>query len=385
MSKISWFKDSIIYQILIDRFAGFKKTNNWNKPQFLGGNLKGITEKLPYLKELGINTIWITPFYKCSEYHGYHITDFFEVDQHFGTIDDLKELIDLAHKMNIKLIADFVGNHCSSIHPFFIDAQSNKNSEFKDWFYFKKWPDYYLCFLSIRQLPKINLKNVDARNHIIGAAKYWLSLGFDVFRLDHVIGPSHKFWKEFRKEIKTLYPDAILIGEAWMMGIKFEELKTVNVKNKYLKWLLGSHPDSLLKEFYKELDGVLDFTFQDYIKNYVAYEKFSKNMFFKKIKSHFSKYPEDYFLPIFLDNHDMNRFLFECINNKNKLMRAAEIQFSINQPVIIYYGTETGMTQEKSIWDIRQYGDLQARMPMNWGKIDMGLYNFYKNLISKKM
>ncbi len=385
MSKISWFKDSIIYQILIDRFAGFKKTNNWNKPQFLGGNLKGITEKLPYLKELGINTIWITPFYKCSEYHGYHITDFFKVDQHFGTIDDLKELIDLAHKMNIKLIADFVGNHCSSIHPFFIDAQRNKNSEFKDWFYFKKWPEYYQCFLSIRQLPKINLKNVDARNHIIGAAKYWLSLGFDGFRLDHVIGPSHKFWKEFRKEIKTLYPDAILIGEAWMMGIKFDELKTINVKNKYLKWLLGSNPDSLLKEFYKELDGVLDFTFQDYIKNYVAYEKLSKNMFFKNIKSHFSKYPEDYFLPTFLDNHDMNRFLFECNNNKNKLMRAAEIQFSINQPVIIYYGTETGINQEKSIWDIRQYGDLQARMPMNWGKIDMGLYNFYKNLISKKM
>ncbi len=385
MSKTSWFKDSIIYQILIDRFAGFKKTDNWNKPQFLGGNLKGITEKLPYLKELGINTIWITPFYKCSEYHGYHITDFFKVDQHFGTIDDLKELIDLAHKMNIKLIADFVGNHCSSIHPFFIDAQRNKNSEFKDWFYFKKWPEYYQCFLSIRQLPKINLKNVDARNHIIGAAKYWLSLGFDGFRLDHVIGPSHKFWKEFRKEIKTLYPDAILIGEAWMMGIKFDELKTINVKNKYLKWLLGSNPDSLLKEFYKELDGVLDFTFQDYIKNYVAYEKLSKNMFFKNIKSHFSKYPEDYFLPTFLDNHDMNRFLFECNNNKNKLMRAAEIQFSINQPVIIYYGTETGINQEKSIWDIRQYGDLQARMPMNWGKIDMGLYNFYKNLISKKM
>ncbi len=385
MSKISWFKDSIIYQILIDRFAGFKKTNNWNKPQFLGGNLKGITEKLPYLKELGINTIWITPFYKCSEYHGYHITDFFEVDQHFGTIDDLKELIDLAHKMNIKLIADFVGNHCSSIHPFFIDAQSNKNSEFKDWFYFKKWPDYYLCFLSIRQLPKINLKNVDARNHIIGAAKYWLSLGFDGFRLDHVIGPSHKFWKEFRKEIKTLYPDAILIGEAWIMGIKFDELKTINVKNKYLKWLLGSNPDSLLKEYYKELDGVLDFKFQEDIKNYVAYEKLSKNMFFKNIKNHFSKYPKDYFLPTFLDNHDMNRFLFECNNNKNILMRAAEIQFSINQPVIIYYGTETGINQEKSIWDIRQYGDLQARMPMNWGKIDMGLYNFYKNLISKKM
>ena len=98
MNNLAWFKDSIIYQILIDRFAGFKKKENWDKPQFLGGNLRGITEKLPYLKELGINTIWITPFYKCSEYHGYHITDFFKVDQNFGTIDDLKELINSAHK-----------------------------------------------------------------------------------------------------------------------------------------------------------------------------------------------------------------------------------------------------------------------------------------------
>lgn len=383
MNDFSWFKDSVIYQILIDRFAGFKKTENWDKPQFLGGNLRGITEKLSYLKELGINTIWISPFYKCSEYHGYHITNFFEVDKHFGTLDDLKELIDSTHKMNIKLIADFVANHCSSIHPFFIDAQRNKNSKYKDWFYFKKWPDEYLCFLRIRQLPKINLKNADARNHIIDAAKYWLSLGFDGFRLDHVIGPSHKFWKDFRKEIKALYPDAVLIGEAWMMGIKFDELKTIKVKNKYLKWLLGSNPDSLLKEYYKELDGVLDFKFQEDIKNYVAYEKLSKNMFFKNIKNHFSKYPKDYFLPTFLDNHDMNRFLFDCNNNKNKLLRAAEIQFSTNQPVIIYYGTETGMTQEKSIWDIRHHGDLQARMPMNWGKIDMDLYNFYKHLISK--
>ncbi len=385
MNNLSWFKDSIIYQTLIDRFAGFKKTENWDKPQFLGGNIKGITEKLLYLKELGINTIWITPFYKCSEYHGYHITDFFEIDPHFGTIDDLKELIGSAHKMNIKIIADFVANHCSSIHPFFIDAQRNKNSKYRDWFYFKKWPDDYLCFLSIRQLPKINLKNFDARNHIINAAKYWLSLGFDGFRLDHVIGPSHRFWIDFRKEIKTVYPEVIFIGEAWMMGIKFDELKTVNVKNKYLKWLQSSNPDSLFKEYYTELDGVLDFTFQDYIKNYVAYERLSKNMFFNKMKNHFSKYPKDYFLPTFLDNHDMNRFLFDCNNDKNKLKSAAEIQFSTNQPVIIYYGTETGTTQEKSIWDIRYHGDLQARMPMNWDKIDKDLFNFYKDLISKKM
>jgi glycosidase len=384
MGDIDWFKDSVIYQILIDRFAGFKSTENWEKPQFLGGNIKGIIQKLPYLQELGINTIWISPFYKCSEYHGYHITDFFEVDPHFGTIKDLKELIDETHKINIKIIADFVPNHCSSLHPYFLDAEKNKDSEYKDWFYFKKWPDDYLCFLSIRQLPKINLENKKARDYMINCAKHWLSLGFDGFRLDHVIGPSHNFWKKFRKEIKAMFPKAVLIGEAWMMGIKFKELKTINIKNKFFKWLLGSNPDNLLKEYFKELDGVLDFKFQEYIKEYVAYNKISKSTFEQKIKNHFKKFPENYFLPTFLDNHDMNRLLFECKGDKNKIKQAAEIQFSIDQPKIIYYGTESGMIQEKSIWRFTSHGDLQARMPMNWQKIDKNLFNFYKNLISNK-
>ena len=384
MVSVEWFKDSIIYHILIDRFAGFRSTENWEKPQFLGGNIKGITEKLNYLKDLGINTIWISPFYKCSEYHGYHITDFFEVDPHFGTLNDLKELIDTCHKMNIKIIADFVPNHCSSMHPYFIDAQKNKDSEYRDWFYFKSWPNDYLSFLSVRQLPKINLENTDAKNYIINSAKHWLSLGFDGFRLDHVIGPSHDFWKEFNKEIKALFPNAVLIGEAWMMGIKFNELETINIKNKFFKWLLGPNSDNLLKEYYKELDGVLDFKFQEFIRDYIAYNKLSKSVFEISIKNHFKKYPKNYFLPTFLDNHDMNRFLFECKNDKNKLMLAAEIQFSIDQPVILYYGTESGISQERSIWAFKKHGDLQARMPMKWEKIDRDLHNFYKNLISNK-
>ena len=86
-----WFKNSIIYHILIDRFAGCEP-NGWDKPEFLGGNIRGIIDKLDYVKRLGVNTIWISPFYKTSAYHGYHITDFFKVDPHFGSEEDLKEL-----------------------------------------------------------------------------------------------------------------------------------------------------------------------------------------------------------------------------------------------------------------------------------------------------
>lgn len=245
MGSVDWFKNAVIYHILIDRFAGFKSAKNWENPEFLGGNIKGITEKLPYLKEIGINTIWISPFYKTSSYHGYHVTDYFEVDPHFGTTNDVKELIESIHELDMRIIADFVPNHCSKEHPYFKEAQRDKNSEYKEWFYFVNWPNDYLSFLSIKDIPKINLNNTNARNYIINAAKHWLSLGFDGYRLDHVIGPSHDFWRQFRQEIKEIFPQAVLIGEAWMKGIKFNELKTLNIKHKLLKWLAGASPDFL--------------------------------------------------------------------------------------------------------------------------------------------
>lgn len=384
MSGVSWFKNAIVYHIIIDRFAGFDSVDNWDKPTFLGGNIRGIIKKLPYLNDLGITTIWISPFYKTSAYHGYHITDFYQVDPHFGTLEDIKDITNAVHEHDMHIIADFVPNHCSRNHPFFKEAQTEKNSPYYDWFYFTKWPNEYLSFLNVKEIPKINLNNLQAREHIISAAKFWLSLGFDGFRLDHVIGPPHSFWKQFRKEIKDRYPNMVLIGEAWMMGIKRSELKTIHINNKFLKWLFGAASDSLLEEYIGELDGVLDFKLQELIRNYVVNSYSSKQTFDKNIKRHFAHFPNNYFLPNFLDNHDMDRFLFQCGNDKEKLKVAAQIQFSSDQPSIIYYGTETGMTQTKSMWDIPLYGDLQARQPMNWKKRDTKLIEFYKKLIEQK-
>jgi len=386
MDETDWFKKSIIYHILIDRFSGYNSNKDWNKPIFLGGTLKGIIERLSYLKKLGVNTLWISPFYKTSAYHGYHITDFTEVDPHYGTKQDLKKLIYETHENDMHIIVDFVPNHCSKLHPFFIEAQKNKNSQFFDWFYFTKWPNEYLCFLSIGELPKLNLNNIDTREHIINSAKKWLSYGIDGFRLDHVIGPKHKFWNHFKKTIKEEYPNTILIGEAWMAGIKYKELKTINIKMKRIKWLFGASPDSLLKEYYSNLDGVLDFRIQEILRDEIAHgaKKISNNELLHKIKRHLKKYPKNYFLPTFLDNHDMNRFLFECNNDKEKLKQAAKIQFSLPSPPIIYYGTEQGISQKDSIWSFLSHGDLQARKPINWNKTDDELFKFYKKLIEDR-
>jgi len=384
MSGIDWFKDSVVYHILIDRFAGFRSAENWEKPVFLGGTIRGIIDKLAYMTDLGITTLWISPFYQTSAYHGYHITDFYTVDPHFGTLDDIKDLIREAHAFGLHIIADFVPNHCSRHHPFFKDAQQAMTSEYKDWFTFTNWPDDYLCFLSVKDIPKLNLENPQTRDHIVNAALYWLSLGLDGFRLDHVIGPSHRFWKHFRGTLKDRFPSAVLIGEAWMMGIAWHELRTLNVRAKHRKWLMGASSESLFKEYIGELDGILDFRAQELVKDYVNDHRITQHMVTQQLQHHYHSFPTSFILPTFLDNHDMNRFLFDCGNDKEKLKAAATIQFSLPHPPIIYYGTEIGMTQRRSLRDIPENGDLQARQPMDWQNQDADLLRFYKTLIHQK-
>ena len=374
-----WFKNAIIYHILIDRFAGYK-SSKWDKPEFLGGNIRGIIEKLDFIKGLGINTIWISPFYETNAYHGYHIKDFFKVDRHFGNEQDLKELIHEAHNLDIRIIADFVPNHCSNEHPYFVDAQSKKDSAYRNWFYFKKWPKDYLCFLSYEELPKLNLDHEEASKYIINAAKHWLSFGIDGYRLDHCIGPKHKFWRLFREEIKKDYPGCILIGEGTFMGVKLKELETINIKRKYLFLLRILALDSLFKAYISELDGILDFQFQRILSDF-AVDKITKKAVLNRLRKHYKKFPSNFYLPTFLDNHDMDRFLYTCKDKKRVLKEAIRIQFSIDQPRIIYYGTEVGMSQKKSIHEISSHGDLQAREPMRWQKQDKDLLEFYKDMI----
>lgn len=375
-----WFNNAIVYHILIDRFAGVTSPQRWEQPEFIGGNLRGIIDKLDYLRALGVNTLWLSPFCKTSAYHGYHVTDFFKVDPRFGTLDDLKELIDKLHRHDMKLIADFVPNHCSRHHRFFKAAQADKTSEYYPWFIFKKWPETYRCFLSFPEIPKINLQYPPARKHIIDAAKYWLSLGVDGFRLDHCIGPTHDFWQDFRKQIKADYPDCVLIGEAWLMGIKFRELNTINIHRKFLVWLMGQAPEQLYRDYIGELDGVLDFKFQLILQE-LAHGKIDKSTAIDKCRKHFDKFPPEFYLTTFLDNHDMDRFLFIAGQDKDKLRQAAEVQFAFDGPKIIYYGTEVGLLQDKSMWDQPHHGDLQARRPMDWDTQDTELLEFYKGLI----
>ena len=384
-SRTSWFSEAVIYHIFIDRFAGYDPERDWKKPVFMGGNLKGIMTKSYYLSELGINTLWISPFFKTEAYHGYHITDFFKPDPHFATLEDIRNLLETFHHRNIRIILDFVTNHCSVRHPFFQAALNDRRSKYRSWFYFNRWNDKYATFLHFSELPKFNLDNRETSGHIIDAAKYWLSMGFDGFRLDHAVGPSHDFWKCFSSAAKQLNDEAVLIGEAWLEGFGFRHLKTLGIHRKYIRWITGIHPQVVELEYRNVFDGVLDFYFRHRITEFIAWKE-NHRLYLDRLRNsinhHYAKFPFGFYLPTFIDNHDMNRFLFDAGQNKEKLRAALAFQFSLPQPPIIYYGTETGLSNTKPVHGQVPFSDLQVRQPMPWHKLDNEMIDFVRQQIA---
>lgn len=382
-----WLKDSIGYQIITDRFAGYDPSRDWNKEEFIGGNFNGITGKLPYLADLGINTLWISPVFKTTAFHGYNITDYYATDERFGTEQELANLISQAHRQNIRIIIDFVPNHCSREHPIFQEAMRNKKSPYRSWFYFNPFNNKYLCFLHFTDLPKLNLENRATRNYITDAAKHWISLGIDGFRLDHSIGPSHRFWKYFSKELKSANPETVLVGEAWLENISSSALRTIRIRRKFIRWLHNPDPWDVELEYTDVFDGSLDFLFCHLATRLIAWKdnpEQNEELVRNGMNRLYQKLPAQYFLPSFIENHDMNRFLFSAGQDMNKLKMALRLQFSLSQPPILYYGTETGMTHDRPVSQKIPLSDLQVRKPMPWDALDYEMIDFCRELIRKR-
>jgi glycosidase len=386
-SSPSWFSDAVIYHIFIDRFAGYDADKDWRKPEFMGGNLEGIIKKADYLTELGINTLWISPFYETNAYHGYHVTDFFKPDPRFGSVEKVQDLLNVFHQKNIRIIADFIPNHCSIHHPYFQAALHDYGSQYRKWFYFNRRNEKYTAFLHFPELPKFNLDHPEARSYIIEAAKYWLSLGFDGLRLDHAIGPSYDFWKSFSTEIRKSFPGVVLIGEAWLEGIPLKQLKTLGIRHKYWRWMRGFRSGDIIAEYKIVLDGVLDFYFRQRITEYIAWksahEEYMETLK-QRMRDHYARFAGGFYLPSFIDNHDMNRFLFDAGQNKDKLKAALDFQFSLPQPPIIYYGTETALSHTETLRMDVPFSDLQVRKPMPWNTLDDEMIGFVKLLIAER-
>ena len=366
----------MIYQILIDRFNGGWTTPPQNANAFLGGTLKGITEKLDYIQSLGATYIWLSPFFKTDAYHGYHTTDYEQIDPHFGTWDDLSDLINAAHNKGIRVMADFVPNHCHASHPFFQDAIQNPSiSKYRKWFCFENQstPDC-LCFYGYPELPKFNLTNPETAAYFIAVGERLSRMGIDGFRIDHAVGLPFSFLRDFKKRMHALNPDAIVIGEVWAVNMPHRFFNAVYFRSFWHKiyyWLFGTKQECIQFDYHDVLDGVLDFEFQGLLVDELKAGRRLQNneLLAKKLKRHFARYSTSDFQPfLFLDNHDMDRFLYHCKGDTSLLEEAIGIMKQSGMPYIIYYGTEKGMYNTTTIVNAEPYADLRVREPMDWNE-----------------
>lgn len=375
--KCSAWRNLRIYHIMIDRFNGGWLIPPQNDNQFLGGNIKGIIDKLDWIKEKGYNTIMLTPMFRTEAYHGYHITNYEEIDKHFGDWTDFENLITMAHQKGMKVICDYVPNHCHINHPFFQAAKKDVNNPYRSWFYFDCGrKGGFVSYQNMPDLPKFNLYDDGAAAYQISIAVMLAKQGIDGLRIDHVIGTPFVFLEKLRKKVKEINPDLFLFGEAWfnpMSDLSQIEFLDMNLRAKAYKKELTQEDIQL--SYVKYLDGVLDFRFRELVIEELEIAKLHNQKCHilgnasleNKVQIHFSKYPKDFQLILFLDNHDTNRFLHHCGGDKNLLQEG--LMFCKNTflfPYSIYYGTELLMNNSKDIFDGRPYADLDVREPMAW-------------------
>jgi glycosidase len=347
----------------VDRFAP-GKGRSWeqtrNLKTFFGGTLWGVVENLDYVADLGATCIWLSPIFPSPTYHGYDATDFFSVDARRGGDDAIRALVTEAHSRGIRIVLDLACNHISNEHPIFKDAKANPNSPYRGWFTFDDSKVGYRSFFGIRSMPQINAQNLDARRWMLDVARFWLrEFDVDGYRLDHAAGPGPSCWGDFWAVCKEEKPDSFCFGEI-------------------------VDPPDVIRQYIGRMDGALDFHVADQIRSAFARRTKTEAQFEAFIAQHLAYYPEGTFLlPTFIDNHDMDRFLFVAGGDKDALRRAAARQMRLPGPPIIYYGTEVGMSQPFSRVD--KVGHEPCRLPMVWGDDqDKDLLDFYKRIIAER-
>lgn len=419
MNEIQWFDNARIYHIMVDRFNGGWQTPPPSVNDFCGGTLQGVIDKLDYIKYQGFNTIMLTPFLKTAGYHGYHTLSYDEVDFHFGTWEIFQNLLNVAHEKDMRVICDFVPNHCFYWNEIFQEALLDKGGKHRDWFFFpKKNSDEYVSFLNLPDLPKFNMENAEAAKYMASKAERLAQMGVDGFRIDHAIGQPFSFLRYFRQTLKNVRDDIIVFGEVWAEGVS-EELysqlyfKTKNRQDEFLsalkrfsKKLIPFWGDSdadkqeanekkilsqehIQADYSEVLDGVLDFTYRGILLDEIRAGRRIKgnHVLRRKIINHFKIYPVDFKLVLFLDNHDTDRFLFECGNDASLLEESIELTQELNRPFSVLYGTEQLMTTDRSILGAEPYADLRVRQCMDWTQppvIFLFGQNSSKSLISQK-
>lgn len=364
---VTWAQEGIIYNIFPDRFFNGDKENDpkgslpWGKQvsqtSMFGGDIKGIIKKIPYLAELGITIIYMTPIFLSSSNHKYDTNDYYKIDPHFGKLEDIQNLVKECHKNNIHVLFDAVFNHCGPDFFAFKDVLRNgESSRYKDWFFIEDFPinmnsvNYYTFANKIAAMPKLNTANKEVSDYLLGVTSYWMEkTGIDGWRLDVCDEVDHVFWRSFRKTVKSINPEALIIGE---------------IQHEASSFLRGD-----------QMDGIMSYPFREAMISYFAKGESSTLQFQDELTSTRILYMDSINRTMFnlLGCHDTERFLTLCNGKKEKLMCAAVFQFTYIGIPYIYYGDEVGIDGGY---------DPLCRKCMIWdeNKQDIKLLSLYKKL-----
>lgn len=392
----SWYKEGVIYQILVDRFYNGNESKSINEPKensfiygrwddspmyikdnfgkvlrwdFYGGNLKGIIEKLDYIKSLGANIIEMSPIFKSLSCHKYDTEDYEVVDEMFGTNEDFKELCRIAKSKGIRIILDGVFSYTSSNSKYFnksgkygeIGAYQSPNSKYYDWYKFRTYPYQYESWWGMDTRPNLNTLNEGYLDYIINGKesiiRKWIELGASGWKLNVTDELPDEFIELIKNKINESSEEGVLLGDVW------EDASNKISYSKRRKYLLG-----------KEIDSVTNYPLRESLINFIkGYIK--SNKFKKKIMSLYENYPmEAFYANINISStNDTERILTVLNGNIDLLKLLIVMQIILPGVPSIYYGDEVGLTGGKEPDNRKSYP---------WGKEKEEIITFYRKIIS---
>lgn len=371
----------VMYLITPDRFANADSSNDnledvkvdRPKPNARhGGDLRGIINKLDYIQDLGFTTIWLNPVLENKmpggSYHGYAITDFYQVDPRFGSNEEYVELVDKAHAKGMKVVMDMIFNHCGSSHWWMKDLPCsdwlNNQSEFVQTTHFK-WTimdvhapqsekDLLVKGWFTRGMPDLNQQNRHLARYLIQNSIWWIEYArIDGIRQDTHPYADYNFMAEWCQEVEREYPDFNIVGEAWYprgsASAWWQAGSPINDKDSHLKTVM---------------DFDLTFTCQKAFNEVCSSQEGSEAGLFKiyEVIAQDFLFPDPNNILIFLDNHDLSRFSQKGESDLRRYKQAIAFLLTTRGIPQIYYGTEILMNGNKSEGD----GNIRKDFPGGW-------------------
>lgn len=362
-----WWRKAVVYQIFPDSFASSRRHISGESREVRlpggqlsvskhGGTLRGVEENLDYIASLGFNCIYLTPIFAANSPHKYDTIDYFEIDPCFGTKDDLRRLVSGCHERGMRLILDGVFNHSGPDFYAFRDLVENgESSRYRDWYYPKSFPltcsplPNYECFAYVGSMPKLNTGNPETARYLIDVGLYWIrEFDIDGWRLDVANEINHDFWRAFRREVRSLKPDAALIGEIWDDARSF---------------LDGD-----------QFDSAMNYNLTFAIDDFFAYGRLNAREFMQRAQQLLVRYRrriQQAQLNL-IDSHDVPRFLTKCGGDERRLRLAALFLLTHPGVPMLFYGDERGLSGRH---------EAEYRRPMDWSGSECPLSDFIRGAI----